>query len=409
MRSGWRIGSVFGIPLVIDTSWFVILVGFTWLYRESLLQQGCAPGVSLLTGFGMALALFGSVLLHELGHSLVARSQGIPVDSITLFLFGGIAAINRESKTPGQAVQVAIAGPAVSFVLALLLWGIDQTIDLVEPYQTALSHLMRLNFLLALFNMLPGLPLDGGQVLRAVIWKLTGSQVKGVRWAAAAGMVLGWLIIALGLTLLFQVPALRFGALWIAFVGWYVLSKARSYNQLINLQLVLLGIRASDAMTREFRVVDADLSLQKFTEDYLLREEGLPPAFFVASDGRYRGMVQPEELQAVERSLWSIQTLREFAHPLSEIPSLGETSPLTEAIDKLEDQQLRRITVLSPAGAVAGVIDRGDVVRAFATKLGVPIAEKFIQQIKETGLYPPGLPLQEIAKSAEEMQDDCRR
>lgn len=396
MKPGWQVGSIFGIPLLIDSSWFIILALFTFSNATRFQADNLPDRTAWIAGLVLSLALFGSVLLHELGHSLTARSQGIKVNSITLFLFGGIAAIDRESKTPGQAFQVAIAGPMVSLGLFVLLTALDRLVTLGNPAGTIVRELAQINGILAIFNMIPGLPLDGGQVLKAAIWKLTGSRLQGLRWAANAGKGLGWAAIALGVVTYFQVG---FGGLWIALIGWFVVNNATNYSRVADLQEAVSNLQASHAMTRDFRVVDANLSLQRFTDDYLLREDGRYPAFFAASDGRYRGQILPDDLQHIERSQWEGQTLQSIAHPLPEIPAVAEMAPLTEAIDQLERLQLSRITVLSPAGAVAGVIDRGDVVRALAERLRVPVPEAMIQRIKEEGKFPPGLPLQAIAQS----------
>lgn len=397
MRPGWKVGSIFGIPLLIHSSWFFILALFTLGYRATLNQQGFSDSVAWAVGLLSSLLLFLSVLLHELGHSLVARSQGIPVNSITLFLFGGIASIDEESKTPGQAFQVAIAGPTVSFCLFLGLTVLGQVIDLTPSLDLLVTNLASINLLLAMFNMIPGLPLDGGQVLKAAIWKLTGSRLKGMRWAARAGQLLGWTAFLLGFGLFLQ--TWDYGLLWIAVIGWFVVNTAGTYSRVADLQEAVAGLQASSAMTRDFRVVDANLSLHAFTNDYLLREDAQLPAFFASSDGRYRGLIEPDDLQQIERSQWEVKALNDIVHPLTEIPTVQEPAPLSEVIDQLETLKLKRITVLSPAGAVAGVIDRGDIVRAVAEKLKVPVPDALIKRIKEEGTYPPGLPLQAIAKS----------
>src|SRR5579883_2132726 len=193
MQSGLRVGSLFGIPFFIDPSWFgvLILVAITWgrPWQAEFPQWGA--GMAYAAGMLMALLLFGSVLLHELGHSLVARSQGIKVNSITLFLFGGIAAIEEESKTPGKAFQVAIAGPAVSIALFVLLKLLSNTLPDASPARMMIGDLARINLILALFNLIPGLPLDGGQVLKAALWKTTGNRFQAVRLAAKVGQILG--------------------------------------------------------------------------------------------------------------------------------------------------------------------------------------------------------------------------
>lgn len=401
MQSGWRIGSVFGIPLYIDLSWFIILflialpMAANWQIRYP--EWGVAT--AYLSAFAMALLFFGSVLLHELGHSLVALSQGIKVTSIKLFLFGGIASIERESKTPGKAFQVAIAGPAVSLVLSVLLTllvtvypGVDTPISVIAQY------LATTNLVLALFNMLPGLPLDGGQVVKAAVWKVTGSRFKGVRWAAKSGSVLGWTAIALGI---FSLVSGASNGLWFILLGWFGIQNAGSYDRMTEIQEALLSLKASDAMTREFRVVDAGMSLREFADKYLLLATQ-PEVYFASSDGRYRGLVAADDLQSVERSRWEREKLFQIIHPLDTIATVEEATPLATVIQRLEKDALRRMTVLSPAGAVSGVIDRGDIVQALAQKLKMPIGDSLIKQIKEDGTYPAGFQIAALADSAVE-------
>ncbi|WAL60441.1 site-2 protease family protein [Thermocoleostomius sinensis] len=398
MRSGWRIGALFGIPLLLDSSWFIILGLITFLYGARWQQEDWGADWGWIAGFAAALLLFVSVLLHELGHSLVAKAQGIQVNSITLFVFGGIASIDRESKTPGQAFQVAIAGPAVSLALAIVLFGVSRSLPLSPPVREVVDLLWGINLVLALFNMIPGLPLDGGQVLKALIWKVTGNRLQGIRWAARVGQLLGWTAIILGVTA--YLTSFSFGALWLALIGWFGVRNATAYGQVTDLQEALLQLTASDAMTREFRVLDANLTLRQFADDYLLSETSHSTVYYAASNGRYRGLVGAEDLHHVERSLWETQTLQTIVHPLSDIPSVSESTALTEVVNVMETQEIRRVTVLSPAGAVAGVIDRGDIVRAIATKLNISVPDSLIQQIKEEGAYPPGLQIPALAKAA---------
>ncbi|HEY9907230.1 MAG TPA: site-2 protease family protein [Thermosynechococcaceae cyanobacterium] len=397
MRSGWRVGLLFGIPLFVDLSWFVVLALFSVSW--GLQWQQDYPSWGLLAyGAGglMALSLFGSVLLHELGHSLVAKSQGIQVNSITLFLFGGIAAIDEESKTPGKAFQVAIAGPAVS----LGLFGLFSLLAFVlpggaNPPYVLLTSLASLNLTLTLFNLIPGLPLDGGQILKAAVWKATNDRFKGIHWAAQTGKILGWTAVVLGGFSLIGLGATS--GLWIAFVGWFMVQNATNYDRVTNLQEVLLKIRASEAMTRDFRVLDANMSLRQFADEYLLNGDRAS-VYFAASDGRYRGLVQSDNLSQIERSEWESATLHQIVQPLTQTPSVPETASLATVIQCLES--LRRITVLSPAGAVAGVIDRGDVIRALSQKANFRTTDALIQQVKEAGSYPTGLNLGAIAQAA---------
>lgn len=395
MQTNWKIGSLFGIPLFLDPLWFVIL-GLATL-NFGVAYQAWGTTLAWSAGVVMALLLFGSVLLHELGHSLVARSQGIRVNSITLFLFGGIASIEEESKTPGKAFQVAIAGPAVSVALFLLLRLVGDFLPHNSPASMMVGDLARINLVLALFNLIPGLPLDGGQVLKAALWQATGNRFKAVRLAAKAGQILGYGAIALGLAVDYFTGELVTG-LWIALLGWFGIRNATSYDRVTVLQETLLNLVAGDTMTRDFRVVDANQTLRSFADSYLL-DTTAPGVYFAESDGRYRGIVSIDDLRLVERSQWESLTVQSIVHPLTEIPTVAESTTLVEVINKLEKEQLARITVLSPAGAVAGVIDRGDIVRELAQKLNLRITEAEIKRIKEEGSYPAGLQLGVVAKS----------
>ncbi len=398
MQAGWRIGSIFGIPIYIDSSWLIIIALMTWANGSEFANQW-QPVLAFSAGLAMALLLFGSVLLHELGYSLAARSQGIQVNSITLFIFGGIAAIDRESKTPEAAFQVAIAGPAVSFMLFVLLAVVGNFLPDKSLLKSLVADLAKINLVLGLFNLIPGLPLDGGQVLKAAVWKLTGDRFAGVHWAAKTGKALGMTAIALGLFLVFLAD--DFSGLWIALIGWFAFQNATAYDRFTNLQEALLNIHAEDAMTRAFRVVNADMTLRAFADEYILSDDRLP-IYFAASHGRYRGLVQPNDLRMISRSEWDNQTVNSIVHPLPELISVTERSSLVEVIKLMEANNLPWITVLSPAGAVSGVIDRGDIVAALGKKLNIPISSAEIKRIKEEGKYPPGFQLGAIADATEE-------
>ena len=416
MQSGWRVGTLFNIPLFIDNPWFliVLLIAFSYGNDTSIIEL-IGPGGAWAFGFVYALGLFSSVLLHELGHSLVAQSQGITVNSIKLFLFGGVASIERESKTPEGAFKVAIAGPAVSIALFIIFLFVGRSIQLPEAAALMIGQLANINLVLALFNMIPGLPLDGGQILKAAVWKATNSRTAGVRWAARSGQFFGWGAIALGLVLSLN-PALGlFAGLWPALIGLFILRNASAYKRMNTLQEELTKIKTSDAAIRDFRVLDANMTLRQFADEYLLNAETLEqlsddsktkqskpaPIYFASSDGRYRGLVSIEGLRQVERSEWEHQTLQSIAQPLLEIPHVSENTPLTEAIQLMEEQKIPRLTVLTPADSVAGTLDRGDIVRALAKQLKFPVTEAIIQKIKEEGAYPAGLQLGAIVQSIE--------
>jgi Zn-dependent protease len=400
MRGNWKIGSLFGIPFYIDSSWFIILALVTIVNANDFNQSGLSGDnifLGWLTGLIMAILLFVSVLCHELGHSLVAKSQGIKVDSITLFLFGGVAAMEKESPTPNQALQVAIAGPVVSFIL----WGIFFLISQFLSSESLMGNLCieigRINLVLGIFNLIPGLPLDGGQVLRAVVWKTTGDRYKGMQYGAISGKLLGWLGISFGLILILLTG--EFSGIWLTLIGWFILRNASIYEQISILQKSLVTLTAQDVMARKFKVLNGHLTLKDFTQEYILMDLGFSNPYFVASEGRYRGLLKISDLQNIERSEWENLTLNDIVHPLDTILSVTENTPLFKVILVLEDiKEANYITVLSPAGAVSGVIDRCDIVKGIIKQQNLFIPEAQMQLIKQENTYPQGLQLDIIAK-----------
>jgi Zn-dependent protease len=401
MKSGWRIGSVFGIPLLLNASWFLILALFTLHFGSSWQQREWGATVAWVAGFVMALLLFASVLLHELGHSLVARSQGITVNSITLFLFGGVAALDQESKTPGQAFQVAIAGPAVSFAICILLTLLRALLPLTAPVATVFDTLAGINLVLALFNMIPGLPLDGGQVVKAAIWKVTGSRLQGIRWATRSGRLLSWAAIVFGVVFYFTSSLRETGWLWIALLGWFGMRNVNAYGSVTDLQQALMRLNAAAAMRHNFYIVDDSLTIQQFVNQYQLEE--FRPTALISQEGRYWGLFSPTNsltgLQQPEQSQWRLQSLRTLMQPLTEILTVAETTPLAQVVEQLDAHQLRQIFVLTPDGNVSGLIDRSDIIRTLSAKLKIPVSEAVLQWIRAEAAYPPQLQLLAIARA----------
>lgn len=384
MQGGIRVGSLFGIPLYLDPSWFVIFLLVTWANHWRW-------GV----GFLLALGLFGSVLLHELGHSLVAKAQGVQVRSITLFLFGGVATLERESRTPMQALWVAVAGPVVSLGLAVALMGLTRQLG-SSPWGRISQELMMINWVLGIFNLIPGLPLDGGQVLKACIWQVTGNPFRGVQWAAAFGWVLGILGMVWG-TLAFLSGAA--GGLWLALIGWFMAGNAQTYRQYSLLQEILLKTRVRDVMSRDFRVLRAELSLRDFVDLYCLPARE-PEIYFAEADGRYLGLVDSGRLTQIERSQWPHLSLAAIVTPLDALPSIREHESLAQAIVNLgEDHSW--LLVRSPVGGVQGLVLRGNVLKPLAPFLGLTGVD--LDRANREGRYPQGLHLVPLAQKALEL------
>jgi Zn-dependent protease len=415
--SGIRAGSIWGIPLFLDPWWFFILVVFSWDFSRGYI--GISPNYAWFFGLISAFLLFGSVLLHELAHSYMAKKSGIAVESIALHPLRAITNMTQEGDTPGAVLGIAIAGPLMNLGLAAIfivgawaigtesifrLLGAKQIVNLASSIGSGRAlcafifwELAQINLLLGFFNLIPGLPLDGGHALKAIVWKISGDRFTGIRWAAWSGQVLGWIAIALGSFLLAR--GYLFGLVLIL-IGLFLLVSAGGNLQVTNIQQALIAVNAETAMTREFRLIDADLTLRQFADEYLLiRDLDKHEIFYASANGRDRGMVCPEKLKEVDRSLWETETLKSIIKPIKTLDAVELRDNLPKVIELLETKQLRHITVLSPVGSIAGIIDRGDVIRTLARKLRWRIPDLFIQQIKTEGKFPPNLPLWELSKS----------
>ena len=403
MQNGWRVGTLLGIPFFIHYSWFPIAAVITLSYSITFAEAdpSLSPVYSILGGLLIALGLFSSVLAHELAHSLVALRQGIKVNSITLFVLGGMAAIDREAPSPRGAFWVAVAGPLLSLSLFLVLQTLSGwTTEEGALIRLGLGTLASINLALGVFNLLPGLPLDGGQILKALVWGWTGDRNKGMLWAARSGQALGIGMIALGVWT-FLVGS--FAGLWFGLLGFFILNTARNYSQYSQLQQTLSTLVAREVMTRQFRVVDLELSLREFVDRYLtdrlLSGEGSPTGasperpeiYFAESDGRYKGCVRPERLRTLERSQWETLDLAAILQPMDQLPALQEEAPVSEVIDLMQQQDLKQVVVFTATGAVAGVIDKGDIVAGLARKMGFVAPPELLQRIREQNELPAGL------------------
>lgn len=253
MKKSFPLGRVLGFPISVDSSWFILFALILWSF-STLAFPSAVPGLSSpaygVMGVAGALLFFASLLAHELAHALVARWKGIPVDGITLFLFGGMARTRMEAETAGDEFQIAAVGPLMSFLVAVLLgllFMAGASLGVSPAVLAVLQYIAVLNVILAVFNMLPGFPLDGGRVLRAVIWKSTGDATKATRWAAGVGRLMGYALVALGIWMAFS--GSLFGGLWMAFIGWFLRNAAISSLQQHVLLSGFAAVRASQVMS----------------------------------------------------------------------------------------------------------------------------------------------------------------
>ena len=401
MGDGWQVLSIRGIPLRIHPSWFVILVlatlGFQQQYSQELARQGTQAELWGL-GFLTALLLFVSVLLHELGHSMVAIAQGVKVRSITLFLLGGVASVERECSTAIGALLVAAAGPLVSLLLAALLLAGSHGVSHLSPLLGAMcEQLGVLNLMLGLFNLLPGLPLDGGLILKALVWQLTGSQRRGVQVATASGRALSLLAIGFGVVILLRTGNV-FG-LWLLLLGWFGLGATRNQSQLLALQTALRDLKVKDAAQRRFRVLEASDSLRQLSRTRLRDGDGPADWLLVCNRGRWQGFIDDEPLQRLPVQCWDSEQVGDHLQPLSLLPSIAEGAPLWQAVLQLDQPEIRRLLVLSPAGLPCGTLERPELGEALLARLGVTLPAPLLEAARRQGTYPLGMALAPVARS----------
>jgi Zn-dependent protease len=400
---GWQLFKIRGIPLRIHPSWFVILALATAAFQQHYSLSLKDPvSATVLWGMGLATAvlLFVSVLLHELGHSLVALAQGVQVRSITLFLLGGVASVERECSTARGALLVAAAGPAVSLVLGLgLLAGTHGASHLSPLLGAMVYQLGSLNLVLGLFNLLPGLPLDGGLIVKALVWQVSGSQRRGVEVANGCGRFLSLMAIGLGAVLLLRGAGL--GGAWLMLLGWFGLGASRNQRQMLALQQTLNELKVRDAAGRRFRVLEASGRLRELSQIRLSQTADIDQGdwLLVCDRGRWQGVIDDRPLQELPVQRWDSDRIGDHIQPLSSLPSIQESAPLWQAVQQLEDSGRQRLLVISPAGLPSGTIERPELGEAVLAKLGLRLPPPLLEAARRQGTYPLGLALPQVVRS----------
>jgi Zn-dependent protease/predicted transcriptional regulator len=362
MNGNIRIGNLFGIPFFINPSWFFVLALVTWSYGSGLTQFPELTGVTpWLLGLVTALLLFSSVLAHELGHSFVAISQGISVKSITLFIFGGLATLEKESETPLQAFSVAIAGPLVSLLLFGLFTFVATTAPLTTPMQAIISLVAYINLVLAAFNMIPGLPLDGGNVLKAIVWKVTGNPNKGVIIAGRVGQVIGWIAIALGILSVIGVS--QVGSIWTLLIGTFLLQNAGFAAQSATVQDKLSQYTAEDAVIADSPIVSSSLSIREFVNNYVIGKERWKKFLVVDENQQLLGSITTEDLKQIHTSDWNDIYLTELVKPVPESDTILADTSLLEVAKLFETTETRELVVIGAAGKVLGLLEKASIIK----------------------------------------------
>jgi Zn-dependent protease/predicted transcriptional regulator len=381
MRSGVSLGRIFGITIRVDWSWLFIFLLIAWNLGSAYSHIHPEWGGGLAWGIGIlaAVLFFVSVLLHELAHSLVAQAQGISVRSITLFLFGGVSDIQREPSSPKAEFLIAVVGPVTSLILGVILLGlagvsagpIDSmtastgVLAQLNPLTTLLLWLGSTNLLLGIFNLIPGFPLDGGRVLRSILWAITGNLRRATRWASIVGQLIAWLLILAGISIAFgaDIPYLGSGfvnGLWIAFIGWFLNSAAiQSYQQLV-VQDMLHDVTVARLMRPNPPTVSSMISTDDLVHNHVMGTDDY--AFPVVDDGTLVGIVTLEDIRASTRDRWDSTLVRDIMTPTSELIVATPEEDAADALNKLTGKDVRQLPVVSN-GRLAGLLRSRDIMR----------------------------------------------
>ena len=376
---------IFGIRVGVNPSWFLILFVVIFVLWDSLSDTLDASDTTVyVVAVVAAASFFASIVAHELGHALAARREGISVEGIDLFLFGGVMKMSRDTDSPGAEFRVAVAGPLVTFLLivlstaaAVLLAGADSFWDAARlsatadatPAEVVVSLLVSMNLLLLVFNLVPAFPLDGGRIARAAAWKLTGDRNKATRFAATIGIGFGWLLILGGLALVVLVEGAVFDGIWFAALGWLLASAARGTLAQTRFTEQLAGITVADVMDSEPVTIAAATPVARAYEEFFLRYQGWEWFAVVEDDGRYIGLAHRRAVQHAALEEGGAAPMRDVAAPRAAEAQVAADAPL-EAL--LSSEPLRRLGALMAVdadGRLRGVVTFEQDTRALRTRL----------------------------------------
>lgn len=372
MRPSIKLGRFFGIDIGLHYSWLIIalLIVFSLAGHFRLTNPQWEPLVIWSLASITALLFFASIVVHELSHAAVAKSRGMSVRSITLFALGGVANIEEESSDAKSEFWMAIVGPITSIVIGLVFLGLALATGWrpelgtpSSPVWAGLVWLGYINIALAIFNMIPGYPLDGGRVLRSIVWGLTGNIVRSTRIAASVGQFIAAGFIVFGLFRFFF--GAGFGGLWLAFIGWFLSQAAAASYAQIEASVVLERVRVKDVMSQDCPTVDGNLDLRTFAEEHLLRTGRR--CFVVLQDTRQLGLVTVHELKKIERERWLSTRVSEIVIPFNRMRTVSPDTNITQALELMVREDVNQLPVISN-GQLAGVISRGHVLQFLQTQ-----------------------------------------
>ena len=372
MPGSFRIFRIAGIDINIHISWLIILVFLTFSLATGwfpIMYPGSSTATYYLLGFIASILLFVSVLLHELAHSFVARSRGLQVKSIVLFIFGGVSNIEQEPQTPGIEFSMAFVGPLVSLLIGVVCYGlwllVRGTHSLIVPI---LSYLALMNIILGIFNLIPGFPLDGGRVLRSIIWKATGNFQTATNITTFVGQAFAYLIILWGILLFFAGNA--FNGLIIIFTGWFLLTSAQSARSQSMLDTAFRGVTVNQIMDTNVLTVPANISLQKLVDEYFL-PRGLRSAFVMQGD-QLAGLITLSDIRHVPRDQWPQTPVGYAMIPLERLHTITPQQNVKDVLPLMTGQDVNQLAVVQD-GRLVGVLTREGILRSLEIRrnLGV--------------------------------------
>lgn len=371
MEAQIKLGRIFGIKIGLHYTWLLIalLIAFSLSGHFGAAHPTWGRGVIWGMAISTAILFFAAIVAHELSHALVARRRGLPVHSITLFALGGVAQFEKEAEDAQTEFLVSIIGPITSAVIGfaslLLAWMLGWTMmtEPTTPLVAMLVWLGYINFGLAIFNMLPGFPMDGGRVLRALIWWSTGSAQQATRIASITGQLVAFGFIVLGIYRFFA--GAGFSGLWLAFIGWFLLNAAQSTYAQQELTERLRGVTVGDLMTLDCTMVDGNSNLQTFVDDYLLHTGRR--CFLVAEQGDVTGLITPNEVKGIPRARWPFTLVYDVMRPLDELRTVSPETPVSEALEIIGREDINQLPALAN-GKLAGMISREQILRYLVTR-----------------------------------------
>jgi Zn-dependent protease len=372
MRSHIKLGRIFGIEIGIHYSWFIIalLITFSLAAQFRAMNKAWSEQVVWAAAVLTALLFFLCLLAHELSHSLVARAHKLPVSRITLFALGGVSVIEKEAQDAKTEFLVAIVGPLTSVIIgtALILasGGFKGGMEAVRPTPgLAIMHwLGYINIGLGVFNMLPGFPLDGGRVLRSVIWGATHSMERATRMAARVGQAVAVIFILTGIYQFFHGAGL--GGLWIAFIGWFLLQAAGANYMEVQIKHAVEGLKAGDLMSRECAQVGGNISVQEFVDEFLLRTGHR--CFLVMAQDRLAGLVTTHEVRALARESWPVTPVQSIMKPLEQVRVVSPETPVSEVLELMAKEDFNQVPVVADSKLV-GMLSRSEILQALRSRL----------------------------------------